>query len=88
MLVGRTNAMNRWNEHVMPQLGSSFVTFDARYVDMGGAPSNQAICNYIKSRNRHVLPQQVCVPAGMRARPIRNVAIQNCLGNSTLVVYK
>ena len=77
MLVGRRNPMNRWNEHFMAQVGSSSVTFDASYVDMGGAPTNQAMCNYINSRNRRVLPQQVCVAAGMRARLIRNVSIEN-----------
>ena len=88
MLVGRRNAMNRWNEHFMAQLGSSIVTFNASYVDMGGAPTNQAMCDYINSRNRRVLPKQVCVAAGMRARLIRNVSIENRLVNSTLVVIK
>ena len=55
---------------------------------MGGAPTNQAMCDYINSRNRRVLPQQVCVAAGMRARLIRNVSIKNRLVNSTLVVIK
>ena len=77
MLVGRRNAMNRWNEHFMAQLGSSIVTFDASYVDMGGAPTNQAMCDYINSRNRRVLPKQVSVATGMRARLIRNVSIEN-----------
>ena len=67
MLVGRRNAINRWNEHFMAQLGSSIVTFDASYVDMGGAPTNQAMCHYINSRNRRVLREQVCVAAGIRA---------------------
>ena len=88
MLVGRRNAMNRWNEHFMAQLGSSIVTFDASYVDMGGAPTNQAMCDYINSRNRRVLPQQVCVAAGMKARLIRNVSIENRMVNSTPVVIK
>ena len=52
----------------MAQLGSNVVTFNATYVDMGGAPTNQAMCNYINSRNRRVLPQQVFVAAGMRAK--------------------
>ena len=88
MLVGRRNAMHRWNEHFMAQLGSNIVTFNATYVDMGGAPTNQAMCDYINSRNRRVLPQQVFVAAGMRARLIRNVSIQNRLVNSTMVVIK
>ena len=88
MLVGRRNAMNRWNEHFMAQLGSSIVTFHASCVDMGGAPTNQAMCDCINSRNRRVLPQQVCVAAGMRARLIRNLSIENRLVNSTLVVIK
>ena len=86
MLVGRRNAMNRWNEHVMAQLGSSIVTLDASDVDMGGAPTNQALCDYIHSRIRRVRPQQVCVAASMRAPLIRNVSIENRLINSTLVV--
>ena len=88
MLVGRRNAMNRWNEHFMAQLGSSIATFDASNVDMGGAPTNQAICDYIYSRNRRVLPQQVCAPAGMRAQLICNVSIETRLVNSTLIVIK
>ena len=88
MLVGRRNAMNRWNERFMAQLGSSIVTFDASYVDMGGAPTNQAMCDYMNSRYHHVLPQQVCITAGMRARLIRNVSLENRLVNSTLVVIK
>ena len=72
----------------MAQLGSTIVAFDASYVDMGGAPTNQAMCDYINSRNRRVLPQQVCVAAGKRARLIRNVSIENRLVNSTLVVIK
>ena len=75
MLVGRRNAMNRWNEHFMAPLGSSIITFDASYVDMGVAPTNQAMCHYINYRNRLVLPLQVCVAAGMRAGLIRNVSI-------------
>ena len=85
MLVGRRNAMHRWNEHFMAQLGSNIVTFNATYVGIGGAGTNQAMCN---SRNRRVLPQQVFVAAGMRARLIRNVSIQNRLVNSTMVVIK
>ena len=88
MLVGRRNAMNRWNEHFMAQLGSSIVTLDANYVDMGGAPTNQAMCDSINSRNPRVLPQQVGVAAGMRAPLIRNVSVLNWLVNSTLVVIK
>ena len=88
MLVGRRNAMHRWNEQFMAQLGSNIVTFNATYVDMGGAPTNQAMCDYINSRNRRVLPQQVFVAAGMRARLIRNVSIQNRSVNSTMVVIK
>ena len=88
MLVGRRNAMNRWNEPFLAQVGSSIVTFDASYVDMGGAPTNQAMCDYINSRNRRVLPQQVCVAAGVRARLIRNASIENRVVNSTLVVIK
>ena len=88
MLVGRRNAMHRWKEHFMAQLGSNIVTFNATYADMGGAPTNQAMCHYINSRNRRVLPQQVFVAAGMRARLIRNVSIQNRLVNSTMVVIK
>ena len=57
MLVGHRNAMNRWNEHFRAQLGSSIVSFGAGSVDMGGAPTNQARCDYIDSRNRRVLPQ-------------------------------
>ena len=87
MLVG-ANAMHRWNEHFMAQLGSNIVTFNATYVDMGGAPTNQAICDYINSRNRRVLPQQVFVAASMRARLIHNGSIQNRLVNSTVVVIK
>ena len=67
---------------------SNIVTFNATYVDMGGAPTNQAMCDYINSRNRRVLQQQVFVAAGMRARLIRNVNIQNRLVNSTMVVIK
>ena len=52
MLVGRRNAMHLWNKHFMAQLGSNILTFNATYLDMGGAPSNQAMCNYINSRNR------------------------------------
>ena len=88
LLVGRKNAMNRCNEHFMAQLGSSIVTFDTSYVDMGGAPTNQAMCDYINSRIRRVLPQLVCVASGMRARLIRNVSIEIRLVNSTLVVIK
>ena len=88
IFIGRRNAMNRWNEHFMAQLGSSIVTLDASYVDMGGAPTNQAMRAYINSRNPHVLPEQVCVAAGMRARLIRNVSFENRLVNSTLVVIK
>ena len=88
MLVGRRNAMHRWNEHFMAQLGSNVATCNATYVDMGGAPTNQAMCDYIGSRNRRVLPQQVFVAAGMRARLIRNVSIQYRLVNSTMVVIK
>ena len=88
ILVGRRNAMHRWNEHFMAQLGSNIVTLNATYVDMGGAPTNQAMCDYINSRNRRVLPQQVFVAAGMRARRIRNFSIRNHLVNSTMVVIK
>ena len=65
MLVGRKNAMHRLNEHFMAQLGSNIATFNATYVDMSGAPTNQAMCDYINSRNRRVLPQPVFVAAGM-----------------------
>ena len=89
ILVGRRNAMHRWNEHFMAQLGFNVVTFNATYVDMGGAPAtNHAMCDYINSRNRRVLPQQVFVAAGTGARLIRNVSIQNRLVNSTMVVIK
>ena len=60
MLVGCRNAMHRWKDHFMARLGSDIVTFNATYVDMGGAPTNQAMCDYITSRNCRVLPQQVC----------------------------
>ena len=57
MLVGRRNAMHRCNEHFMAQLGFNIVTFNATYVDMGGAPTtNHAMCDYINSRNPRVLP--------------------------------
>ena len=72
----------------MAQLGTSIVTFDASYVDMGGAPTNQAMCDYTNARNRRVLPRQVSIAAGMRARLICNVSIENRLVNSTLVVIK
>ena len=72
--------MHRWNEHFMAQLGSNIVTFNATYVDMGGAPTHQAMCDYINSRNRRVLPQRVFVAAGMRARLIRNVSIPKSFG--------
>ena len=65
MLVGRRNAMHRWNEHFMAQLGSNIVTFTATYADLGGAPTKQAMCDYINSRHRRVLPEQVFVAAGM-----------------------
>ena len=64
------------------------MTFNATYVDMGGAPTNQAMCYYINSRNRRVLPQHLFMAASMRARLIRNVSIQNRLVNSTMVVIK
>ena len=64
------------------------MTFNATYVDMGGAPTNQAMCDYINSRNRRVLQQRVFGAAGIRARLIRNVSIQNRLVNSTMVVIK
>ena len=80
--------MHRWKEHFMAQLKFFYVSFNATYVDMGGAPTNQAMLDYINSRNRRVLPQQVFVAAGMRARLIRNVSIQNRLVNSTMVVIK
>ena len=80
--------MHRWNEHFMAQLGSNIVTFNAAYVDMGCAPTNQAMCEDINSRNRRVLPQQVFVDAFMQARLIRNASIRNHLVNSTMVVIK
>ena len=69
--------MHRWNKHFMAQFRSNNVTFNTTCVDMGGAPTNQAMCDYINSRNRRVPAQQVFVTAGMRARLICNVSIQN-----------
>ena len=65
MLVGRRNAMQDWIENFVAQLGSKIVTFYASYVNMGGAPTNEAMCDYINSRNRCVLPWQVSVATGM-----------------------
>ena len=51
--------MHGWIEHFMAQLGSNIGTLNATYVEVGDAPTNQALCDYINSRNCRVLLQQV-----------------------------
>ena len=42
------------------------MTFNATYLDMVGAPTNQAMCDYINLHTRRVLPQHTgitrCTP--------------------------
>ena len=76
MLHGRKNALHRWNAYFMAQLRCRIVTFSTTHVDMGRAPTNQAMFDYIYYPNRRVLPQNMFVAIGMPNWLICNMSIE------------